>query len=81
MPPPEARAAPLATTLRLLLPLAMMVSLLLLVGGALYGGARWLLASEDGARWLLGVLPGVQAEGVRGTLLGPRFEAERLRVQ
>lgn len=80
-PPALARATPFATTLRLFLPLAAMVSLLLLVGGALWGGARWLLATEDGTRWLFDVLPSVQAQGVRGALLGPRLQVESLRVQ
>lgn len=76
----DERARPLATALRLLLPLALMAALLAAAGGALWGGARWLLATEDGARWLLGALPGVQAQGLRGTLLGPRLEADRLQV-
>jgi len=76
----DERAHPLAAALQLLLPLLLMAVLLAAAGGALWSGARWLLATEDGARWLLGALPGVQAQGVRGTLLGPRLEAERLQV-
>ena len=72
-------ARPVKTTLQLLWPLLWVLLLLALLAGALGGGAHWLLKREDGARWLLAKLPGVQAEGVRGSLLGPRFEADRLR--
>jgi translocation and assembly module TamB len=74
------RARPVRTTLQLLWPLAWVLLGLALLVGALGGGAYWLLKREDGARWLLAQLPGVQAEGVRGALLGPRFEADRLHV-
>ena len=72
---------PLATALRLLLPLAIMVSLLLVVGGTMWSGTRWLLATEDGTRRLLGALPGVQAEGLHGALLGPRLQIDLLQVR
>lgn len=80
VPRRDERAHPLAAALQLLLPLVLMAALLAAAGGALWSGARWLLATEDGARWLLGVLPGVQVQGLRGTLLGPRLEADLLQV-
>ncbi|MEO6030688.1 MAG: hypothetical protein ABIP61_02105, partial [Burkholderiaceae bacterium] len=39
----------------------------------------WTLRSERGTAWLLSALPGVQAEGPKGALLGD-FEVERLTV-
>jgi translocation and assembly module TamB len=53
----------------------------LVVLTAVIGAAAWLLRTEAGTAWLLTRLPGVQAEGIRGALLGPDFEAQRLVVQ
>jgi hypothetical protein len=41
---------------------------------------RWLLATEDGNRWLLGHLPGVESREFSGTLAGSDWRLERLRV-
>jgi translocation and assembly module TamB len=72
---------PVRTCLGLLLPLLCIVALLLLLLGGLFGGARWLLASEDGTRWLLARLPMVQVQGFQGALLGGQWRAEKLRVE
>jgi hypothetical protein len=45
------------------------------------GAARWLLFSEEGARWALDRLPWVQATGFQGALLGDRWQAEKLVVR
>jgi translocation and assembly module TamB len=74
-------AQPLRTALSLLMPLGAMVALLLLVLGTAVGAARWLLLEEDGSRWLLQRIPGVQVTGWQGTLLGPQWAADSLRVQ
>jgi translocation and assembly module TamB len=74
-------ALPLRTTLRLLLPLASIMALLLLVLGLLGGAVRWLLATEAGSAWLLPRLPQVEVQGFRGALLGERWQADRVRVQ
>jgi translocation and assembly module TamB len=78
---PAARAAPWATAARLLLPFVLVAALAAAVLGALAYGARWLLLTEDGTRWLLGVVPGVQVDGLRGTLLGDELAAERVSVR
>ena len=44
-------------------------------------GGRWLLLNEDGARWVISHLPGVQVSGWRGALLDRQWSAQRLRVQ
>ncbi|WP_338414289.1 translocation/assembly module TamB domain-containing protein [uncultured Sphaerotilus sp.] len=56
--------------------LAGLATLLCLLGAGLYAA----LATEPGSRWLLGLVPGLQASGVRGRLLGD-FDADRLRYQ
>ena len=83
-PPPPNRLSeplPLRTTLRLLLPLASIVALLLLVFGGAAGGLRWLLLTEGGAQWLLPRLHGVEITGARGALLGDSWHAERILVR
>jgi len=80
-PQPPTPPRSLRPGLPLLLPAAYMLALLLLLLALLAGTALWALRSENGTRWLLPRLPGVQAEGVRGALLSPHFEADRLRVQ
>ncbi|MEX8494510.1 translocation/assembly module TamB domain-containing protein [Sphaerotilus sp.] len=52
------------------------LALLLALGAGLYTA----LATEPGSRWLLGLVPGLQSSGVRGSLLGD-FDADRLRYQ
>ena len=81
--PPPARkpAAPLASSLALLKPLLAIVALLLLMLAGVVAGGRWLLLSEEGARWVVGHLPGVQATGWRGALLDSQWSAQSLRVQ
>ncbi len=76
----EHAARPIAAALRLLLPLALVLALTAVLLGAAGGGAAWLLTSENGTRWLLQRLPGMQADGVRGALLSERFDVDRLRV-
>ncbi len=78
--PTDAKARPLRTGLQLLLPLWGMVGLLLLALGALALGTRWLLTTETGARRVLSVIPGVNVQGFRGTLLGDTWQAEQVRV-
>jgi translocation and assembly module TamB len=78
--PIDAKARPLRTGLQLLLPLWGMLALLLLALGLLALGARWLLTTEEGARRVLSVIPGVKVQGFRGTLLGDTWQAEKLHV-
>ncbi|HMO46079.1 MAG TPA: translocation/assembly module TamB domain-containing protein [Rubrivivax sp.] len=48
---------------------------------ALLGAAvAWLLATESGAAWLLARVPGLQASGISGSLIGP-FSAQRIELQ
>ena len=77
----DAPAKPVRTGLRLLLPLALVLLLVALLVGTLAGGGRWLLLSEDGARWLVARLPGVQVQGLRGALLGDQLRADKLRIE
>lgn len=74
-----APARPLATGLGLLVPLLSVVALLLLLVLALAAGARWVLFSDEGARWLLGNAPMVQVKGFKGSLLGERWQAEQIK--
>jgi translocation and assembly module TamB len=53
-----------------------MAMVLLTVLGGIYAA----LASEVGSRWVLGWVPGLQTQGVRGCLLGD-FDADQLRWQ
>jgi len=76
----DAQPKPIKTALQLLWPVALVLFLLALLLGAAAGGAVWLLRSEDGTRWLLAQLPGVEATGVHGALLSERFEADKLRI-
>ena len=79
---PLAPATPVRSGLGLLLPLLWVGGLVLLLAGTVAGGLRWLLATDAGAAWLVQRLPGsVQLEGFRGALLGPQWQADRLRVQ
>ena len=79
-PPGLPRPAP-GAPLRLLSPLLWVFMLLLLMLGALGGGAYWLLRSEAGTQWLLAQLPGVQVSGWRGPLFGQTLAADRLQVR
>mgnify|MGYP000320066109 CR=1 FL=1 len=68
--------------LSLLTPLLWVLTAALLSIGVLWIAARWLLLTEDGTAWLLARLPMVtEARGVQGALLGPRWQAESLRLQ
>jgi len=75
---PQARAAPVATTLSLLWPLLwVLLAMTVVVGGA--GAAlRWLLFTEPGAQWALRQVAGLQVQGLRGALLGDRLQAQSL---
>ncbi len=79
--PPAAPGGPLRAIWYLLQPVLLVALLLALVvaGGA--GGAAWLLRSEDGSRWLLARVPGVDVQGLQGALLSQRFAAERLVIR
>jgi translocation and assembly module TamB len=77
---PSAAPAPWSTGLGLLVPLGSVVALLLVILLVLGGAVRWLLFSEEGARWALDRLPWVQATGFQGALLGNRWQAEKLVV-
>ena len=80
-PSPLVAPAPVAAGLGLLWPVFWVLLLVAVLVAMTVGTGRWLLLSEDGARWLLARLPGVEASGVRGAPLGEALSAERLRVQ
>ncbi len=93
-PPPSPSAVPvptplqapssavsLASSLALLKPLLSIVALLTLMLAGVVAGGRWLLLNEEGARWVVDRLPGVQATGWRGALLDSQWSAQSLRVQ
>ena len=67
--------------LGLLRPLWVVLALMALVLAATFGGGRWLLLDDAGARWLLARMPGVQVSGLQGALLGDRLLAERLQIR
>jgi translocation and assembly module TamB len=77
----QAAAAPLRTALSLLLPLGMVIACLLLLAGGVTGLVRWWLLEEAGSQWLVQRLPMVKIEGFRGTLAGPQWQADRVRVE
>ncbi len=62
--------------LRWFLASAAMVVVLLVMAGA---GIGWALHSQAGSDWLLTLLPGVQVEAPKGSLLGD-FEARRVQI-
>ena len=74
-------ARPIAATLRLLLPVAVVLAVVAAVLGAIAGGGWWLARTEGGTRWLLAQVPGVSVEGWRGALLDERLGADRLRSE
>ncbi|MBK9135901.1 MAG: translocation/assembly module TamB domain-containing protein [Betaproteobacteria bacterium] len=76
------RPRPVRAGLSLLTPFVWVLVAGAVTLGALAAAARWILFTENGTAWLLARLPMVTAaEGVQGALLGPRWQAERLRVQ
>lgn len=75
------RPAPLRAAWELLWPLAGVLLMALVALALLAAGARWLMLGEDGSRWLLQRLPGVQVQGWRGALLGESFAADRVQVR
>ena len=79
--PPAAPGGPFRAAWQLLLPVLLIVLLLALVVAAGAGAAAWLLRSEDGSRWLLSRVPGVQLQGLQGALLSDHFAAERLVIR
>jgi len=80
-PPVPAPPRRVRTGLSLLVPLLAVVSLLILLLGALAGAISWVLTTERGTQWLLPRLPGVQVKNFQGALLGARWRAESLRVE
>lgn len=56
------------------------VAALLLAAFALTGGALWLTRTASGAAWALAQVPGLQARGVQGSLLGGELAIERLQL-
>ena len=77
---PHKAAAPLVTSLGLLLPLAVVIAFLLLVAGTAAAVLRWWAYDEAGSAWLVARLPVVEVKGFQGALLGERWQAERVRV-
>ena len=49
---------------------ATLIGALLAIAGIAFAALLWLVRTEAGAAWVIGRLPGVQVDGVRGTLLG-----------
>jgi translocation and assembly module TamB len=47
----------------------------------LIGTAAWLVRSDTGSAWLIGRMPGLRIEGLRGSLLGSELSADRLRLE
>ncbi len=78
---PDITPAPWSAGLGLLVPLGAVVALLLVVLLTLGAVVRWLLFSEDGARWVLDRVPWVQATGFQGALLGDRWQAQKLVIR
>jgi translocation and assembly module TamB len=76
-----ARPGPVAACLRMLLPLAVVLGVAVALLLAAAGAGRWVLVTEAGTQWLLARLPGVSATGVRGSVLGGQWQAERLRIE
>jgi translocation and assembly module TamB len=80
IPPTSSAATPTVRRriwLWLLLGLVALLLTLLLAGA---GSLRWVLATESGAAWLLARLPGVQASGIRGSVLGGELRLQQLRI-
>lgn len=78
--PLHAPATPVRTGLGLLLPLLAVAALLVLLLGGLAGGLRWLLVTDAGSAWLMQRLPQVQVQGFSGSLAGPSWHADSLRL-
>ncbi|MBL8289378.1 MAG: translocation/assembly module TamB domain-containing protein, partial [Rubrivivax sp.] len=79
--PAHGKPRPLRAGLSLLVPLAWVLAIGAACALALTTFARWVLFEEEGTAWLLARAPMVaEARGVRGALLGPRWQAERLRI-
>lgn len=86
--PPAAAPVPAATPprrvrtgLSLLVPLLAIVSLLILLLGAVAGAISWVLTTEGGTQWLLQRVPGLQVKNFQGALLGGRWKADSLRLE
>ena len=79
-PGPAPSAAPAKRRrlwLWLLLGLAGLLLVTVLTG---VGALRWTLATETGARWLVARLPGVQATGIQGSVVGGDLRMQQLRI-
>ncbi|HJV69041.1 translocation/assembly module TamB domain-containing protein [Ideonella sp.] len=79
--PPQAAPLPRAERRRLRQLAWELLALVVVLVGALVAGGAWLARSEGGGAWLLGQVPGLRVEGLRGALLGDELTAERLRYE
>jgi translocation and assembly module TamB len=79
--PSDAQARPLRTGLQLLTPLFVIAALLALLAGALATAGHWLLKTQEGSRWLLSHVPGLQVQGFQGVAWGGNWRADKVRVQ
>src|SRR5512139_1676768 len=79
--PPQAAPLPRAERRRLRQLAWALLALVVVLVGALVGGGAWLARSEGGGAWLLGQVPGLRVEGLRGALLGDELTAERLHYE
>lgn len=65
---------------QLLAPALWMLLALALAIGVSGAAVWWLLRSETGSAWLIDHLPGVQLQGLRGAILSPRWQFDRLKI-
>ncbi|MFO1217132.1 MAG: translocation/assembly module TamB domain-containing protein [Burkholderiaceae bacterium] len=79
-PPTDETAAPATARRGRRWPLALALAITALPAVALLS-AWWLARSETGTRWLLAQVPGLQASGVQGSLLGDALAIESLHWQ
>ena len=77
---PHAAPAPLATSLSLLVPLAIVLAFVLLVGGGATALVRWWLFDAAGSLWLVQRLPLVQVQGFHGALLSESWQADQVQL-
>lgn len=78
---PRTAALPRAERRRLRQLAWALAALLVVLIGAIIAGGAWLARSEGGGAWLLGQVPGLRVEGLRGALLGDELTAERLHYE